>query len=77
MTNYTISYPQFSYEDNKQNEAEVRTLALALSIQSVVGFEQPRNDNNYREAHNSREFVNRAKIFEEYLRTGSVEDVTK
>lgn len=68
MTCYNIKYPDFQRTDDKQaTAAEVRVLALSMSIESVVAFEQPRNNDNYRESHSGKEFVERAKIFEKYI----------
>ena len=68
MNNYNIAYPAFGRTGNKEvTSAEVRVLALSMSIESVVAFEQPRNNDNYRESHSGKEFVERAKIFEKYI----------
>lgn len=72
MNNYNIAYPVFRKQSDSTNDkevtaAQVRVLSLAMAIESVVAFEQPRNNDNYREAHDSKQFVARAKIFESYI----------
>lgn len=72
MNNYNIAYPVFRKQSDSTNDkevtaAQVRVLSLAMAIESVVSFEQPRNGHNHREAHSSREFIERAKIFESYI----------
>lgn len=78
MTCYNIKYPVFQRTNDKHpvfkrtndkhaTAAEVRALALSMSIESVVAFEQPRNNDNYRTSFTGKEFVERAKIFEKYI----------
>lgn len=66
-----LDYPEFTIK-----EEQVRALALTLAIESIVGFEQPRNDSAFRYAHSGKEFVARAKVFEQYIKNGLTEDTT-
>lgn len=47
-----------------------RALALALSIESIVQFEQPRDGTYRRTASETSEFIDRAMKFESYLKEG-------
>ena len=57
-----------SYPENTTYQDQIRMLSLALAIESIVKFEQPRSGNQFRNSASSPDFVERAKIFEQYIR---------